>query len=231
MTIVAKLTAKGQETRERIIAAAADLMAARGVAGTSTQEVEAAAGVSSSQIYHYFADKDQLVRAVISYQTDRILSVHEPLLKAAGGMKALRAWRDTVIELQVTYGFAAGCPLGSLAGELSISDPAARADLAYGFRRWETAIRGVLQAMSARGELRPDADPDRLAVALLTALQGGLMLAQVHSDTIALEAALDTVLERIRQLTVEGSQDDLTDNGHGPGTQSPGVRSSGSSRP
>jgi TetR/AcrR family transcriptional repressor of nem operon len=203
MVTVAKLTAKGQETRERIIAAAADLMQAQGVAGTSTQEVEAAAGVSSSQIYHYFADKDQLVRAVIAYQTDRILSVHEPLLTAGGGMRALEAWRDTVIELQVTYGFAAGCPLGSLAGELTISDPAARADLAYGFRRWETAIRAVLQTMHARGELLPEADPDRLAVALLTALQGGLMLSQVRSDSVALEAVLDTVLERIRQSTVQ----------------------------
>jgi TetR/AcrR family transcriptional repressor of nem operon len=203
MAGMAKLTPKGQETRDRIIAAAADLMQAQGVAGTSTQEVEAAAGVSSSQIYHYFADKNELVRAVIAYQTDRILSVHEPVLQAEGGMKALQAWRDTVIELQLTYGFEAGCPVGSLASELSPHDPVARADLAYGFRRWETAIRNVLRTMHDRGELHPEADPDQLAVALLTGLQGGLLLSQTRQDTVALEAVLDTVLERIRQSMVQ----------------------------
>jgi TetR/AcrR family transcriptional repressor of nem operon len=199
---VAKLTAKGRETRERIVSVAADLMQTRGVAGTSTQHVEAAAGVSSSQIYHYFASKDELIMAVINFQADRIVSVHEGLLEIDGGMRTLEAWRGAVIEMQVTYGFEAGCPLGSLASELSTDDPTARIQLAYGFRRWETAIGNVLHSMHTRGELRPDADPAQLALALLTALQGGLLLSQTRQDTLALEAGLHAVLERIRQSTV-----------------------------
>src|ERR1019366_4994 len=41
-------------TRQRIVAAAADLMFERGVAGTTVEDVRAAARVSSSQVYHYF---------------------------------------------------------------------------------------------------------------------------------------------------------------------------------
>src|SRR5208282_2449480 len=52
-----KLTIKGRQTRQRIVAAAAELMFEGGVAGTTMEDVRAAAGVSSSQIYHYFADK------------------------------------------------------------------------------------------------------------------------------------------------------------------------------
>ena len=48
------ITRKGQATRDRIVAAAAALMYQQGVAGTSTEDLQAAAGVSASQIYHYF---------------------------------------------------------------------------------------------------------------------------------------------------------------------------------
>ena len=47
------------QTRQRIVAAAAsaELMFEGGVAGTAMEGVQAAAGVSSSHIYHYFTDK------------------------------------------------------------------------------------------------------------------------------------------------------------------------------
>ena len=73
-------TPKGQAIRDWIVAAAAVLMHARGVAGTSTDDVREAAGVSASQIYHYFRDKRALTRAVIQYQTDALLGFQESLL-------------------------------------------------------------------------------------------------------------------------------------------------------
>jgi len=51
-------------------AAAAKLMFRRRVSGTSIADVRAAAGVSSSQVYHYFKDKEALVAAVIEYQNE-----------------------------------------------------------------------------------------------------------------------------------------------------------------
>src|SRR5437764_3505844 len=93
-------TRKGQATRARIVAAAAGLMFERGVAGTTTEDVRAAAGVSSSQLYHYFADKKALVRAVIAYTTEAVLDAQRPLLGQLDSLTALRAWRDLVVGLQ-----------------------------------------------------------------------------------------------------------------------------------
>ena len=59
------LTRKGVQTRQRIVAAAADLILQQGVAGTTLDDVRDEAGVSSSQIYHYFADKEALVLSLI----------------------------------------------------------------------------------------------------------------------------------------------------------------------
>lgn len=182
------------------MAAASELMFDRGVAGTSTEDVRAAAGVSSSQLYHYFENKQQLVRAVIAYQTDAVLDAQQPLLSRLDSLPALQAWRDLIVDLQRQRHCAGGCPIGSLASELADTDPEARRDLAAGFTRWESAIRDGLAAMRARGELRKEADPERLALATLTALQGGLLLTQVRRETTALEAALDMSLDAIRVM-------------------------------
>ena len=68
------------------------------------------------------------------------------------------------------------------------------------FERWEGAIREGLRAMHERGDLPADAGPDHLALAVLAALQGGLLLTQLRRDTAPLEAALDTVIDRIASL-------------------------------
>ncbi|MEW2517239.1 TetR/AcrR family transcriptional regulator [Actinacidiphila alni] len=197
-----RLTRKGLATRGRIVVAAADLMFERGVAGTSTDDVRAAAGVSTSQIYHYFTDKNALIRAVIAHQTDAVLDAQEPLLSRLDSMAALRAWRDLVVDLQRQRHCEGGCPIGSLASELSEGDPQARADLVDGFARWEGAIRDGLHAMRDRGDLHADADPERLALATLAALQGGLLLTQMRRETAPLEAALDSMLDIIERWTV-----------------------------
>jgi TetR/AcrR family transcriptional repressor of nem operon len=195
---VAPSTQKGRATRERIVAAAADLMYRHGVAGTSTPAVRDAAGVSSSQIYHYFADKDDLTRAVIAHQSEAILAHQTPLLATLDSLDALDAWRDVVVDAARRQNGAGGCPLGSLSSELSDAHPWARDALAAGFGAWSGAIRDGLAAMIGNGTLRPETDADELALALLAAVQGGLLLAQAHRGTHALEAALNALIAHIR---------------------------------
>src|SRR5258708_29349780 len=94
------LTRKGVQTRHRIVAAAADLILQQGVAGTTLDEVRAEAGVSSSQIYHYFADKEALVRAVVDYRAQTVVGeIHEPMLAAIDGIDGLRASPDRILSL------------------------------------------------------------------------------------------------------------------------------------
>jgi TetR/AcrR family transcriptional regulator, transcriptional repressor for nem operon len=192
-----RLTRKGQATRDRIVAAASGLVYERGVAGTSTDDVQAAAGVSTSQIYHYFRDKKALVRAVIAHQTDAVLEGQQPLLSRLDTLDGLREWRNFVVDLQHRHHCAGGCPIGSLGSELAEADDEARADVAAGFERWAGAIRAGLHAMRDRGDLSRDADPDRLGLAILTTLQGGLLLTQIRRDTVALETGLDAMLDHV----------------------------------
>ena len=191
-----RLTAKGERTRARIVEAAARLIYGRGVASTTLDDVKAAAGVSGSQMYHYFPDKDDLLQAVISYQADVIAgNQRQADLGSAAG---LRAWRDMVIAQAGNEEGKGGCPLGSLAGQLAETDPHARALLAGGFGQWQAAIGEGLRRLHQAGQLPDTTDPDALAVTLLATLQGGLLLAQVQRDPRPLETAVDTLLQLAR---------------------------------
>jgi TetR/AcrR family transcriptional regulator, transcriptional repressor for nem operon len=187
-----RLTAKGERTRARIVAAAARLMHEGGVAETTIEDVKAAAGVSSSQLYHYFADKEALVQAVIGYQADTIVGTTEQA--GLGTPEGLRAWRELVVTQAARSSGQGGCPLGSLGGQLAETDARARGQVAEGFGRWSEALRSGLRELDAAGRLRPGMDLDALAVTLLASLQGGLLLAQVERDPRPLETALDTFL-------------------------------------
>jgi TetR/AcrR family transcriptional regulator, transcriptional repressor for nem operon len=193
-----RLTRKGQETRRRIVDTAADLIFDQGVAHTTIEDMRTAADVSSSQLYHYFDDKPALVRAVIEHQADKIVAGQQTF--DLSSLEGLRAWRDWVIEHQRELHCSGGCPIGSLGSELAETNPEARVQVAEGFKRWEATIQSGLREMHARGRLTPDTDPDTLALALLAALQGGLLLTQIERDTKPLEAALDSMLELVARL-------------------------------
>jgi hypothetical protein len=89
-----RLTPKGRATRARIVEEAAALIHERGVAGTTLDDVKAAAEVSGSQMYHYFPDKNDLVQAVTGYQAGTIVNHQRHALGSANGVEA---WRNLVI--------------------------------------------------------------------------------------------------------------------------------------
>jgi AcrR family transcriptional regulator len=197
-----RITRRGLETRQRILSAAAALMFEHGVAETTLEDIRGAAGVSGSQVYHYFADKQALVRAVIDYQTDAVLDSQADHLDALDTVSGLRAWRDFIVAHQRLLQCRGGCPIGALGAEVAETDNVARMAVAGGFRRWEERIRHGLRTMQAHGGIPQSVDADDLALALLAALQGGLLLTQIQRDTKPLEVALDAMLERIETLSI-----------------------------
>lgn len=202
---VDRLTPKGRATRERIVAAAAELMTTRSVAGTTLEDIQEAAGISTSQLYHYFADKNDLVTAVIDFQTDQVLAFQQLGLDRIESLQDLRTWCDTMVRMVRGQGCVGGCPIGSLASDLAETDALARARLARSFEQWEDMIHEGLAAIAARGELPEHVDTDRLATATLAGIQGGLLLSQVRRETAPLEAALDTMLDHLASLGARSS--------------------------
>ena len=164
----------------------------------SMDDVQARTGASRSQLYHYFEDRDDLVRAVIDVAANAVLDNQGELLDHLDSWAGIDRWLDRMVQHQIDQQARGGCPIGSLAGQLAESDPDARAAIAAGLERWETHIRDGLTRMKTRGKLKQSADPAALATATMASIQGGLLLTQVRRDPHQLRTALNAARTNLR---------------------------------
>lgn len=189
------VTERGRRSRAAIIDAAAMLMYQRGVGLTTLDDVLAAAGAGKSQLYHYFDSKADLVAAVIERQLELVLA-QQPTLEHIDSWEGIDGWVKGIVALHSAPGGPFACPLGTMASELK-NDQTFAPLLDSAFRRWEAALARGLQRIQDRGGLVAEADPTRLATAVIAALQGGMLLARVRGDVAPLQ---DTLVNAAVQL-------------------------------
>jgi TetR/AcrR family transcriptional regulator, transcriptional repressor for nem operon len=126
-----------------------------------------------------------------------VLETQADALARFDSIAGIERYLDEIVALQVERN-TPGCPIGSLVGQLIERDEASRLILADGLQRWELSLQTGLEAMAARDQLRPDANPGLLASQTLMLLQGGLLLSQVRRDPAQMRIAADTVLNLIQ---------------------------------
>lgn len=188
-------TARGRERKTAIVSAAAALIYRRGARATTVEDVLVASGSGKSQLYHYFSSKDDLLAAVVEYQLAGVLgALGEFRVDTWSG---LRAWFDALLEGQEQRRFD-GCPVGSLALELSASGPELQARGAEALSRWESVLSDAFESMRTKGLLGPAAPPTLLAQATLALLQGGYLLSTASQDIRPMRTALNTAYNDLR---------------------------------
>lgn len=205
-------TRRGRETRAAIVDAAAALMYEHGVHATSLDAVLSACGAGKSQLYHYFADKTDLVDAVINRQLDRIIA-NQPALNHLDSWMGIDTWIAQVLDAQSTPGGPFACPLAAIAAELRY-DEALRPSLDAAFRKLQGHLVQGLTTMQRRGELSVDADPEGLASMMFAAMQGGTLLGWIHRDITPLQKSISAAMETLRShAAVHSRMVTATDSG------------------
>ncbi|MBN7451309.1 TetR/AcrR family transcriptional regulator [Mycobacteroides abscessus] len=186
-------TAHGRRTRAAIIDAAARMMYQKGVAATSLDDILAASSTGKSQLYHYFKDRSELVKAVVERQTELVLAA-QPTLTQIDSMDGVEQWAQAILANHDVP----GGPFGSMAAELK-NDPAYQPALAAAFGQWQSLLADGLIRMQDRGHLDRREDPQRLAAAVLATLQGGMLMGRATMDITVLRDSLEMALDSIRR--------------------------------
>jgi len=199
-----------QKTRDKIIHAAMKLFAAQGYQSTSVQAILVDAGVNAGSLYHFFPGKQDLLVAVLQTYRDNIDT-----------MLLTPAWRGTKDPIERVFALLAryrglirrsdcayGCPIGSLALELSEPDPEVRELLAANFSGWVDAVR---ECFDAAGERLPAGiDCAALAEFVLTTMEGAVMQARTHRDICYFDRAVGELRRYIGLLENEARHSPLS---------------------
>jgi AcrR family transcriptional regulator len=202
-----RLTAKGRATRDRIIKSAGELILREGLSALSMDALRKAASVSGSQLTHYFTDKQALIRAVVARQLNVVLDFHrQPKLRMLATFEDFERWIDLNMRYLRRIGYTGTPTYHALAGQLGKSDSAVRETLAAGYWEWIGLLEQAIQRMKDHGVLVADADPQKLALVIVTAHQGGGTLAFTYQAEWPHADAVRFAVNYLRMFATEPAE-------------------------
>ena len=167
--------------RERLVAAATQMLHQQGVEATTLADIATAAGIPLGNVYYYFKTKSDIIAAVIDAQAG---SIHSMLARLdasqpdpAARLKALFAALAGEKEMVARY----GCPHGTLCQELAKHGEGA------GVPDASLLVLMPIDWAERQFAAMGRADARALAIQAIAAYQGAALLTSALRDPAVLE--------------------------------------------
>ncbi len=195
-----------EDTRQRLVMTAMQLISEKGYESTSVAEILRAAGANSGSLYHFFPAKQDLLIEVLRRYRDGIgpmllepawAGIADPIEKV---FALLARYRQALAGTDCFY----GCPIGSLALEIHEPDPAVRELIAVNFDAWVAAVEQCF--IDAGDRLPRDLDRRGLAVFTLTTMEGGVMQSRTYRNLDCFDRSVAMLRDYVSKLQVEAAQ-------------------------
>jgi len=185
---------KGEDTRRKIVAAAAPIFNQHGYEGSSLSALMEATGLKKGGIYRHFSSKEELAAEAFDYTWDaawkaRILHLDE---QATGPGKLKRLIANFIDYRPAVAG---GCPVLNTAVDADDGNPVLRARVEKALRFWKAKLQKIVTQAAKRGELRPGVDPKVVATLIVAMLEGALMISRIERS----DRALRQIQEHLNQ--------------------------------
>lgn len=190
------------ETRNKLLAAARDVIRAKGYSATTVDDICAAAGVTKGGFFHHFAGKEQLGIAAAEHFDEMATAIF-----AAAGYRAFPDPRDRVLGyVDFRAAMLAGeipqytCLLGTMVQEVYDTHPelAAACD-----RGMSNHVRELARDIaSAKEKYAPDApwSPESLGYHMQSVLQGAFIFTKAKHDPAVARESLAHLRRYIESL-------------------------------
>lgn len=176
---------KGEQTRRKILEAAAPIFNTRGYEGSSLNDLMEATGLKKGGIYRHFSSKEELAAEAFDYTWEaardaRFLHVDE----RANGIEKLKQLIGNFIDYRSPV--AGGCPVLNTAVDADDGNTVLRARVAKALRSWLHRLETIVEQARERREARPSVDPEAVATLIVASLEGALMMSRLQRNEKAL---------------------------------------------
>jgi len=191
-----------QQTRIKVLQAAAKAIRADGPHRIGVASVMAEAGLTHGGFYAHFASKDELVAAAIGQMFDESGRRFQKETQDRTPAEGLIAYVDFYLSKKHRDARGAGCPMAALASEAPRLDEAAREQFAAGARRLTRALAEKLAALDgADGKRSREAEAtlETSARSIVAELVGALSLARIEPEAKRSDNILAASRQQIKQ--------------------------------
>ncbi len=159
--------------RNQILDAAWVCFAEHGHRQATMQDIAARAGLSTGAIYLYYESKDALITAI----NERSLETGRRIVEAArassrGPMSSMRSIGAAMISVFSDPGFEAATRASIEMWPEIIRNEQLAANTRREMGFWRGEVARLLREAQEAGEIRPDADPDAIAILSICAWEG-----------------------------------------------------------
>jgi TetR/AcrR family transcriptional repressor of nem operon len=181
---------KGDQTRRKIVEAAAPIFNQRGYEGSSLNDLMEATGLKKGGIYRHFSSKEELAAEAFDYTWDaawnaRLLHVDEK----ANGIEKLKQLIANFVHRRSPV--AGGCPILNTATDADDGNPVLRARVVKALRSWVRRLQTIVKDANKRGETRAGVDAKAVATLIVASLEGAFMMSRLQRN--------DEPLRRVQQ--------------------------------
>lgn len=198
-----QVLSKSERTRQWIIERTASVFNERGYAGTSLADLTAVTGLTKGSIYGNFENKDAVALAVFDYNYKRVAEYVKKKIQATDdAIERLLVYPEVYRNYLKVPFLRSGCPVLNTAAEADDTHPLLKKKAADALMFWKKAIENQVKRGIARKEIKADTNPARVAVILVSLIEGAFMQAKVTGRTTELRMAMDYLEEMIRSLRV-----------------------------
>jgi AcrR family transcriptional regulator len=175
---------KGDDTRQSILAQAAQVFSTRGYFGTSLDDLMQVTHLTKGGIYNHFGSKEALAVEAFEFGAGQVRERFQALLASRprntrSRLLALVEQFHSLIEAPL---FAGGCILLNTAVEADDTNPTLRDRARFFADEWRSFITRTLTKGLELGDVRPGIDADAAATIIIAALEGGIMLSKLYDD-------------------------------------------------
>ena len=192
---------KTERTRRHIIEKTAPVFNTKGYAGTSLQDLTDATGLTKGSIYGNFENKDAVALAAFDHNVERVTAyLRERILRREDAVERLLVYPAVYRQFGKIPFLQPGCPILNTATEADDTHPALKEKAAAALAFWKKSVENQVKRGIERREIRKGTDPSRVAVVLMSLIEGALMQAKVSGRSSELKAAMDFLEEYIRGL-------------------------------
>jgi TetR/AcrR family transcriptional repressor of nem operon len=172
---------KGEQTRRKIVEAAAPIFNKRGYDGASLSDLMAATGLQKGGIYRHFSSKEELAAEAFDYTWEaawnaRLLHLDEKM----NGIEKLKQLIKNFVDHRSPV--AGGCPILNTAVDSDDGNPVLRARAAKALRSWLSRLRAIVELACERGEAKPGTDSKTVASVIVASLEGALMMSRLQRN-------------------------------------------------